>query len=63
MDLASIIILISIIVLCALPICLGLYRSWDSKADRLEGSDPEVAQALRDMRRDIERGRDAYRNR
>lgn len=60
MDLVSILIICAIVALCSLPFIFGAFRSLDRRADDLEGSDPEVAQALRDARKNIDRGKGYY---
>ena len=60
MDLASILIVLAIIVLCALPFIFGSFRGLDRTADDLEFRDPQTARALRNARKDIDRGKGYY---
>ncbi|MGH3653537.1 hypothetical protein [Glutamicibacter sp.] len=60
MDIASILIVCAIVVLCALPFIIGAFRGLDRRADDFEGSNPEISQALRDARKNIDRGKGYY---
>lgn len=60
MDFASILIIAGIVVLCAFPFLVRSFRSVDRRADDLEGRNPEVARAMREVRRDIDRGKGIY---
>lgn len=60
MDLPSILIIAGIVFLCLLPVMFRAFRSFDRTADDLEGQDPEVAKAIRDARRDMDRGKGMY---
>lgn len=57
MDPVSILIVCVLLMLCALPFAVGAMRSLDRRADDLEGSDPEISKALREARKNIDRGR------
>jgi len=59
-DLASIFIVAAVIVLCAFPFIIGAFRGLDRKADELENRDPQTAKALRQARKDIDRGKGYY---
>lgn len=60
MDIVSILIISGIVILCLLPFIFGAFMKFDKKAEELEGTDPETARALRDARRNIDRGRGIY---
>ena len=61
MDWVSIIIIgLVVIVAVAIPWVIGSFRSLDRRAEDLEGTDRETAQALRDARKNIDRGRGLY---
>ncbi|MDO5743469.1 MAG: hypothetical protein Q4P23_03290 [Micrococcaceae bacterium] len=57
MDPLSIVIIAGIVLLCVLPFMLGIFRSNDTKANDIQGQDPEVARALREASRNIDQGR------
>lgn len=60
MDIASILIIAGICTLCLLPVLFRSFRSFDKSANDVEGQNPDVAKAIRDARRDIDRGRGRY---
>lgn len=57
MDLVSILIIAAICLLCLLPVLFRAFRGFDKGADDVEGRNPEVARAIEDARRHIDRGR------
>lgn len=60
MDIASILIIAGILALCLLPIIFRSFRSFDKSADDIEGRDPETARAIREARKNIDRGKGRY---
>jgi hypothetical protein len=51
---------VAIVALAIVGLCTGALSrraSIDRKTEELKGSDPEIAQALRDAQRDIDQGR------
>ena len=60
MDLVSVLVIVVVCLLCLLPLAFGSFRSFDGRANELEGQDPETANALRAARRDIDRGKGRY---
>ncbi len=60
MDIASILIIAGICILCLLPVVFRSFRSFDKTANDMEAQNPEVAKAIRDARRDIDRGKGRY---
>lgn len=60
MDIASILIIAGICFLCLLPVLFRSFRSLDKRANDLEKQNPDVAEALRKARRDIDSGRGRF---
>lgn len=60
MDIASILIIAGICILCLLPVVVRSFRRFDKSADDLEGQHPDVAKAIREARRNIDRGKGRY---
>lgn len=60
MDIASILIIAGICILCLLPVLFRSFRSFDKSANDIEAQNPDVAKAIRDARRDIDRGKGRY---
>lgn len=58
MDIASILIIAGICVLCSLPVLFRSLRSYDKRATDIEAQNPDVAKGIRDARREIDRGKD-----
>ena len=57
MDFVSVLIILGILVLCLLPLLFGSLRNLDRRADDVQGEDPETARALREARKNIDRGK------
>jgi hypothetical protein len=60
MDIVSILIIAGICILCLLPVVFRSFRSFDKKADEMQAQNPDVAMAIRDARRNIDRARGRY---
>lgn len=60
MDIASILIIAGICILCLLPVLFRSFRSFDKTANDLEKQNPDVAEAIRKARRDIDSGRGRF---
>ena len=60
MDIASILIIAGICILCLLPVLFRAFRSYDKTANDMEAQHPDVAKAIRDARRNIDRGKGRY---
>ena len=56
MDMLSIVIIAGIVLICLLSTIFGLTRNLDKRARDIQGKDPETARALREARRNIDRG-------
>jgi hypothetical protein len=56
MDMLSIVIIAGIVLICLLSTIFGLTRSLDKRARDMQGKDPDTARALREARRNIDRG-------
>jgi len=59
-DIVSILIVVGICILCLLPVLFRSFRSLDKTANDMEAEHPDVAKAIRDARRNIDRGRGRY---
>ncbi|MCQ9163988.1 hypothetical protein [Arthrobacter sp. STN4] len=59
-DSPSILIIAGICVFCLLPVLFRPFFSFDKCANDIEVQNPDVAKAIRDARRDIDRGRGRY---
>lgn len=57
MDFVSVLIILGIIVLCLLPFLFGAWRNIDRRANDIQGRDPDTARALREARKNIDRGK------
>ncbi|GAA4661682.1 hypothetical protein [Arthrobacter cryoconiti] len=60
MDIVSILIIAGIVLLCLLPVLFRSFRSFDKGADDIEARSPEVAKAIREARKQIDRGKGRY---
>lgn len=60
MDIASILTIAGIAILCLLPVLLRSFRSLDRLADDIEHQNPAAAKAIREARNQIDRGRGRY---
>ncbi|MHA7269097.1 hypothetical protein [Arthrobacter sp. HLT1-20] len=58
MDIASILIIAGICILCSLPVLFRSLRSFDKSANDIEAQNPDVAKGIRDARREIDKGKD-----
>ncbi|WP_454698511.1 hypothetical protein [Arthrobacter humicola] len=58
MDIAIIIIIVAAV--CGLGFLSGIFRGSDKRADALEHRNPDVAKALRDRQRNMDRGNDFF---
>lgn len=56
MDFIWIAVIGAVLVLGVIPVVFRVSGGLDRKADKLQGRDPEAARALREARRDIDRG-------
>lgn len=60
MGIASILIIAGICILCLLPVLFRSFRSFDKSANDIEAQHPDVAKAIREARRNIDRGKGRY---
>lgn len=60
MDIVSILIIAGIVILCLLPVVFRSFRSYDKSANDIEPQSPDVAQAIREARMNIDRGKGRY---
>lgn len=60
MDIVSILIIVGICILCLMPVLFRSFRSYDRTANDMEAQNPDVAKAIRDARRNIDRGRGRF---
>ncbi|WP_449374473.1 hypothetical protein [Arthrobacter psychrolactophilus] len=60
MDIVSILIIAGIVILCLLPVVFRSFRSYDKSANDMEHQSPDVAQAIREARKNIDRGKGRY---
>lgn len=60
MDIASVLIIAGICILCLLPVLFRSFRSFDKGANDIEAQHPDVAKAIREARRNIDRGKGRY---
>lgn len=56
MDIVTVLIIAGLVILCLLPLMSGLSKYFDRRANGVEGKDPETERALREVRRDINKG-------
>ena len=60
MDIASILIVSGIVILCLLPVLLRSFRGFDRRADDVEHENPDAADAIRKARKQIDQGKGWY---